>query len=84
VAKTRNKLPSFCPGDLVQGVPSPGSGDDWLCGPTTGPCLVLRTHRTVLRSGWEGQEVWVLEEGHEKKYLSDELEWVDPVGGPRW
>jgi hypothetical protein len=76
-------MPSFHPGDLVQGLPAPGSDEDWLCGPSTGPCLVLRTHRTVLRSGWEGQEVWVLVEGVARKFYSDELMWVDPIEGPR-
>jgi hypothetical protein len=82
VAKKRNKMPSFHPGDLVQTFPPPISGEEgWLA--PTGPCLVLRTHRTVLRSGWEGQEIWVLVEGKEKKFFSDQLMWVDSIEGPR-
>jgi hypothetical protein len=37
----------------------------------------------VLRSGWEGQEIWVLVEGKEKKFFSDQLMWVDSIEGPR-
>ena len=82
VAKKRNMMPLFHAGDLVQSFPLTKAEEDWLMN-TTGPCLVLRTHRTVLRSGWEGQEVWVLVEGKERKFYSDQLMWVDPIEGPR-
>ena len=67
--------PDLEPGDLVVGWYPPS--DQLLrprppAGPAT-PGVVVRTHRIKLLDNSETQEVWILREGREERWLSSEL-----------
>ena len=70
--------PNLEPGDLVVGWPPPTDEPYAIravspaVGPKT-PGIVVRTHRIKLLDNSETQEVWILREGQEERWLASEL-----------
>ena len=65
----------FKPGDLVVGwhpPPSKPIGGQIAVGPET-PGIVVRVYQIKLMDNSETQEVWILREGREERWLGSEL-----------
>ena len=65
----------FKPGDLVVGyhpVPTSHFGGRGPVGPET-PGIVIRIHQIKLMDNSETQEVWILRDGREERWLGSEL-----------
>ena len=72
-------IDDLLPGDLARGWRHSREATGSYIGPdSTG--VVLRTHRIRLEDGREAQEIWLLVDGKERRFLANELELVGRGG----